>query len=703
MTDTSSEGVDQGNPGSGGPAAAGMGAGSAGAAGTGGGGLADGAAPIRALDPQGPAVGREQPAAMLKQQQGKAAERARAYPVGLIDQLRVRRIAAEGVDEARLRFTRAEDGLGLERILGTSDLVPINFLEQGLRAARPVCRVQIRRSNGVFVGHGTGFLVAPRLLLTNNHVLPSQAMAVRSIAEFDYEDDIDFNPRPTRQFRLAPEELFFTSETLDFSFVAVTPAASDGTALASYGYLRLADDPGKLSMGEYVSIIQHPNGNTKQAALRENQVVWCDANFLHYETDTEPGSSGSPVFNDQWYVVALHHSGVPRSDGAGNWLRRDGTIARPGDNDDDIDWIANEGVRISRIFRALGESADLAAAAALTRLQATGGGAGSTPVVLGTGAAAPAAGGGISTAAAGGALPAAADALPASSVFPPPAEARIVTPPPTDAALYVDRAGYREDFLGAAPGLRVPLPRVGETEQLLAYANFSITFNLTRRLARLTAVNVDGETWQSIRRRRPDTWSYDPRLEPASQVGRSLYDGTRFDYGHLVRRQDACSGADAVLGEADTFHLTNASPQDHDLNTGPWNDLENHVLDSIRLSRSRVSVFTGPVFRDDDPVVRGVRIPQDFFKIVAYADDAGALAAAGWVQRQPAGPSPTEAAPQFLGRFPMWQVPIARIAQISGLDFGPLLAADALASRQGLEAARGFEAIPIGSPDDLIL
>ena len=60
---------------------------------------------------------------------------------------------------------------------------------------------------------------------------------------------------------------------------------------------------------------------------------------------------------------------------------------------------------------------------------------------------------------------------------------------------------------------------------------------------------------------------------------------------------------------------------------------------------------------------RGVLIPQDFFKIAAYAGGDGDLAAAGWVQRQPAGAKCLEVAPEFLGRFPMWQVPIARIAR----------------------------------------
>ena len=389
-----------------------------------------------------------------------------------------------------------EDGLGIERILGRSDLVPINWLEFGQRAARTVCRLQVRQPNGAIAGHATGFLVAPGLLLTNSHVLPDAQMAARSLAEFDYEDDITFGPRPSKLFRLRPEELFFTSRSLDFSFVALAPAASDGTPLAAYGYLRLADDPDKLQKGEYVSIIHHPSGNTKQAALRENQVIWSDANFIHYETDTEPGSSGAPVFNDQWYVVALHHSGVPRTDAAGSWLRRsDGTPLRPGDGDDAVDWIANEGVRISRIFRALGESGDTAARSALARLRATAGGPDVSPIFVPASIAAAAFGqrGTAATAGANGTgvlgfVPAPMNGGSANLRQ----ETRVVAPPASDTALYTERGGYREDFLGDGARLRVALPRIAENDQLLRYANFSIVFSLERRLARLTAVNVDG-------------------------------------------------------------------------------------------------------------------------------------------------------------------------------------------------------------------
>ena len=58
-----------------------------------------------------------------------------------------------------------------------------------------------------------------------------------------------------------------------------------------------------------MTIIQHPLGGPKQIAITANQVVNTYDYRLQYTTDTQPGSSGSPVFNDDWKVIALHHAG----------------------------------------------------------------------------------------------------------------------------------------------------------------------------------------------------------------------------------------------------------------------------------------------------------------------------------------------------------------------------------------------------------
>ncbi|MFN5160742.1 MAG: lipase family protein [Cyanobacteriota bacterium] len=193
-------------------------------------------------------------------------------------------------------------------------------------------------------GFGTGFLVAPRLLLTNHHVLGSADQARHSKVEFNFQEAASGALQGTQCFVLAPQELFLTDEELDYSLVAV----ADDDDLAAYGWLPLIEETGKLLVGETVNIIQHPNGEPKQLAIRNNQVVDELELFLHYRTDTDPGS---PVFNDQWEVVALHHSGVPKRNERGEVVTSDGRVWEEWMGEQRIAWEANEGVRISRLVR----------------------------------------------------------------------------------------------------------------------------------------------------------------------------------------------------------------------------------------------------------------------------------------------------------------------------------------------------------------
>ena len=71
--------------------------------------------------------------------------------------------------------------------------------------------------------------------------------------------------------------------------------------------------------------------------------------ILHYSADTEPGSSGSPVFNDEWEMVALHHSGVPARDASGRLLAIDGSPWTAAMGEHRLRWVANEGARVSRV------------------------------------------------------------------------------------------------------------------------------------------------------------------------------------------------------------------------------------------------------------------------------------------------------------------------------------------------------------------
>jgi len=194
-----------------------------------------------------------------------------------------------------------ESKVGLEKIIGVNNLKQIAWLERGLKVADSVCRVIVEGG-----GFGSGFLIAPDLIMTNNHVIPNKDVAAKSWVEFNYELRLDQKEKLTQRYRLDSLR-FHTSSALDYTIVGVV-AEPDKAPLSQWGHLTLNPNADPV-VGEHVSIIQHPNGGPKQIVLTANQVIGKWDHRLHYTTDTMPGSSGSPVFNDSWEVIAIHHEG----------------------------------------------------------------------------------------------------------------------------------------------------------------------------------------------------------------------------------------------------------------------------------------------------------------------------------------------------------------------------------------------------------
>jgi len=212
----------------------------------------------------------------------------------------------------------------LEKIFGANHLKGIAWLQQGIEVAASVCRVVTPE------GLGTGFLVESNRILTNHHVIGDPHLAAVSYAELNFQEDAFGVLQEFHRYRLSADE-FQTDRELDFSLVRIERSPSL-PPLESWGVLELETGQ-PPEVGEHVSIIQHPGGGAKQIALTANQVVNLFEHRLQYTTDTLPGSSGSPVFNDAWKVVALHHAG-------GNLVKN-----QRGDR-----MYANEGILVSKIL-----------------------------------------------------------------------------------------------------------------------------------------------------------------------------------------------------------------------------------------------------------------------------------------------------------------------------------------------------------------
>ena len=105
-----------------------------------------------------------------------------------------------------------ESSVSFERIIAGSEIQDVNYLARGARAAKAVSRLVMRDSAGRILGYGTGFLIAPNVLITNNHVLPSVASCARSQAQFEFELDIDGSALNAVSYDLEAGRLFFTSD-----------------------------------------------------------------------------------------------------------------------------------------------------------------------------------------------------------------------------------------------------------------------------------------------------------------------------------------------------------------------------------------------------------------------------------------------------------------------------------------------------------
>ncbi|TCP97475.1 endonuclease G [Sphingomonas sp. PP-F2F-A104-K0414] len=256
----------------------------------------------------------------------------------------------------------------------------------------------------------------------------------------------------------------------------------------------------------------------------------------------------------------------------------------------------------------------------------------------------------------------------------------------SDAVAFQGRAGYDADFL---PGFAVPLPDTGAIAvdvlpvtgsdgDRLDYEHFSILMSKSRRLALFTAVNIDGSASVSVPRG-GDPWAFDGRIPEEAQAGDELYADNDFDRGHLVRREDPNWGPTAGVANRDTFHFTNCAPQLSVFNQRSWLSLEDYILGNTRRVGERATVFTGPVFRPNDPVYRGVAIPLAYWKVVAFIHDDGRPSASAYLIDHDVD---LGAQSLLFGAFKTYQRSILAIEGLTNLDFGSLRQFDGFSNEE---------------------
>ncbi|MBY5735471.1 DNA/RNA non-specific endonuclease [Rhizobium leguminosarum] len=273
------------------------------------------------------------------------------------------------------------------------------------------------------------------------------------------------------------------------------------------------------------------------------------------------------------------------------------------------------------------------------------------------------------------------------------------TPP----SAFEGRVGYVDDFLGFTVPLPTPVgelkrfvaPVQGSVEGRLDYEHFTVVMHSVRRISLFVAVNIDGTSPGEVKRD-SDSWFLDGRIADEFQVGEDLYAGNILDRGHLVRRQDPVWGVTAKIANDDTFHFTNCSPQAANFNQKTWLSLEDYVLGNAKAQDAKVTVFTGPLFKDSDRTYRSVQIPTAYWKVLSFVDNAGRPSSTAYIVDQVSELKELEAA---FGAFKTYQRSVASIERMTGLSFNGLADFDGFSNEEA--ATRTAIVAELRSPADI--
>ncbi len=199
----------------------------------------------------------------------------------------------------------------LQAKFGLESARSAGWFKKAYRRALSVARVV--RKGGVHVG--TAFLVRGSdllgawgerpVLVTNAHVMaeepPENGIRPRQ-ARVRFTEN---QAAEDRGFRV--EKILFSSspDQLDTTVATLREDTGDIPELQ----LGFSDDIElDASPKPRLSVIGHPAGRKLEISLYDNHVIDLDPPYVFYRSLTEGGSSGSPVFDQEWDVVALHHA-----------------------------------------------------------------------------------------------------------------------------------------------------------------------------------------------------------------------------------------------------------------------------------------------------------------------------------------------------------------------------------------------------------
>ncbi|MEH1841641.1 MAG: trypsin-like peptidase domain-containing protein [Nostoc sp.] len=158
---------------------------------------------------------------------------------------------------------------------------------KALAACNTVGRIESPIGNAI----GTGVLITKNFLLTCNHIF-SKSQVQKAWVRFGYKDGSYESEKDI--FKL---DFINNNSHLDYALLKINAQTQQKSIFIN--------ETSILDSGQDVRIIHHPQGNPIIISDL-GQITQVGEDYIDHNVKTDDGSSGAPIFNHQWELIAIH-------------------------------------------------------------------------------------------------------------------------------------------------------------------------------------------------------------------------------------------------------------------------------------------------------------------------------------------------------------------------------------------------------------
>ena len=172
--------------------------------------------------------------------------------------------------------------------------------------------------------------------------------------------------------------------------------------------------------------------------------------------------------------------------------------------------------------------------------------------------------------------------------------------------------------------LKLVKPAKVKNEMIINHSAYICSYNPTKRTPNYVAWILTKErVYGNVKR--SNNFQGDPSLPSNKRIDTNDYVGSGYDRGHMCPSADNRHSQKAM---EECFYMTNICPQNHQLNSGTWNDLEMQCREWVKQYQ-KLYIVSGPIYNGNTKNTKNgnksyigrrknlrVEVPDAFFKVI---------------------------------------------------------------------------------------